>query len=299
MIPKNILYFWHDFSEIPNIIAQAISKTAQVNCEYQIIKSDDRHALDLIKVYGKKACALYKNISIPAARSDIARLLLLQEYGGIYLDAAIEVSTPLSALHQDSDKFITLSIDRLQKNLLLTHVCNGFLGSVPNFDLISELIETILDTLYSKKYNNEVWFSTGPFFLNLLLKKYNIENVRQLRVTDLQGTSLRWCGFPGVSNSWTITQKNGIVLDQFYLEYPKSSGSIVDDLYTQLLSNESFTSNPKSLNDLGMRFIIEGKLNLAHSILLKAKSALELWPDDDTSKISEEINERIITSKDF
>jgi hypothetical protein len=253
-----------------------------------------------LRVYGEKACSLYKNISIPAARSDIARLLLLQEYGGIYLDAAIEVTAPLCSPYNETDRLITLSVDRQQKNLQLTHVCNGFLGSVPNFYLISELIDTILDVLYSKRYNNEVWTSTGPFFLNLLLKKYNIENICHLRMSTLEGVSLIWRRFPGISNNWTILQKSGIVLDEFYLEYPESNGGIVDDLHKKLLNNEVFISNPQSLNSLAMSFISEGKSSLASSILHKAKLALRLWPDDDITKISEVINERIaVTDNEF
>ena len=270
----------------------AIKSTCDRNKEFEVIKADDQFALQLIKKYGDVASNLYRNLPIPAARSDLARLLLLKEYGGIYLDAAIEVSINLDSLYLAKDNLLTLAVDDRQKNLSLTHVCNGVLGSIQNCDLIEELIDLIINTLCAKRYNHEVWYSTGPFLLNLLLRKYDRIDVCRLRGSEFRGSKFQWRSVSGISNSWVQRQKDGVVSEQFYAEFGTGDGLLIDALYKNLLKNESAMKNPWLCNQLAHRFIVEGKMGLAAETLQKAILSLGNY-EGNTSALESDIKARL------
>jgi Glycosyltransferase sugar-binding region containing DXD motif len=50
---------------------------------------DDRDVLPILAAYDSNLPQLFERIRIPACKSDLARLLLLYEYGGLYVDAHV------------------------------------------------------------------------------------------------------------------------------------------------------------------------------------------------------------------
>lgn len=53
---------------------------------------------DVVPLLPDSLQSLYERIRLPAAKSDLARLLLLREYGGLYLDAHVGPTSPASLL---------------------------------------------------------------------------------------------------------------------------------------------------------------------------------------------------------
>ena len=96
MIEKNLIQFWHDKNKIPSQIDEAIKTTKKNNLDYNVLLVDDSYMYDFIsKHYNRSILRLYEFNLIPASRSDIARLMLLYEFGGVYVDASIELQDSL------------------------------------------------------------------------------------------------------------------------------------------------------------------------------------------------------------
>lgn len=136
-----------------------VSPLAQVTAEWrrdfpQFRIFGDRDVIPLIGRYFPGSVELYKAIRLPAARSDIARLLLLYEIGGFYLDChfglrdAAEVSRLYASLaHREA---IFFDRDRRLPNAHSTDTylpINGIIFSRPRSELIMQLCRQAFDNL--------------------------------------------------------------------------------------------------------------------------------------------------------
>lgn len=94
MIPKKIHYCWFSKKTMPDFILKCIDSWYKFCPDFEIIRWDEDN-YDVNKVlYMKQAYAAKKYGFVP----DIARLDLLYNYGGIYLDTDIELIKPLDDL---------------------------------------------------------------------------------------------------------------------------------------------------------------------------------------------------------
>jgi len=163
-IPKNIIQFWHDKKNVPAIVKNAMKVTKKVNPEFNIVFVDDRLMFEWIYThYGSKYLLLYQLNDIAASRADIARLMMLYEYGGFYLDAEMELSRSFSTL-VDTDILLVQRDDaRKYKNCPeKAHVINGIIGLSQKSELASWCLSRIEKNLITGCYNQSVWHATGP-----------------------------------------------------------------------------------------------------------------------------------------
>jgi hypothetical protein len=73
--------------DTPPAIAEAVQDWRAVFPEFHIFK--DRDVRRLLARRGAEQLDLFDAITIPACRADLARLLLLHEFGGLYVDAHV------------------------------------------------------------------------------------------------------------------------------------------------------------------------------------------------------------------
>ncbi len=59
----------------------------------------DRDVLPIAAQYGAELVDLYRRIRLPAARADVARLLLLEAHGGMYVDFHVGTANPIALAH--------------------------------------------------------------------------------------------------------------------------------------------------------------------------------------------------------
>ncbi len=219
-IPKNLILFWHNQNEIPDKINEAIQKTKAINTDYNVIFADDNYMIKFIKEkYDKDILDLYQAIKIPAARSDLARLMLLYEYGGIYLDAAMETCKSIDTIIINNPDLILVRRDDFPRYLECkdqAHFTNSIIGTIPKLDFLKDAILLIINHLKYRKYNN-VWYSTGPYALNFLFNKYQpISQINTLYFSQLNGDFFVYKRVSGVSNEWVKQQIEGIVDSSYY-----------------------------------------------------------------------------------
>jgi len=90
--PKNIYFYWDDSSNMPALFDENINtfKNNYNDFNVEIIYDSKINSIPELNTIFPGLLLLYNNLNIYAAKSDIARLLYIFFYGGIYLDTHIE-----------------------------------------------------------------------------------------------------------------------------------------------------------------------------------------------------------------
>lgn len=126
-IPKIIHYFWFGKKEIPQNIRKYIGSWKRCCKDYQIIRWDESN-YDINKIaYISEA---YKNQAWGFV-SDYARLDILYQYGGIYLDTDVEILKTFDSLLNDEAFFGMGGNDQINTG-------SGF-GAIPKHPFIKKL----------------------------------------------------------------------------------------------------------------------------------------------------------------
>jgi|WetSurMetagenome_2_1015567.scaffolds.fasta_scaffold307501_1 inositol phosphorylceramide mannosyltransferase catalytic subunit len=221
MIPFNVLQFWHDRNTLPMEFYSA-SKTTKESCpEFNFIDADDEMIRHLMrKSYGTSLQKVYELNRVPASRSDLARYVLLWEYGGFYLDMGMELHSSLAKfINPDVDLVFVKRDDRekFSDNPAAAPVMNGILGAPPKSAFIGRCLEQSVYNLSTGRYNNLVSQCTGPFMLNGILQEFSGKmKFDILSFAELLQGFLCWIRLEGVSNGWGIQQLDGIIAPELF-----------------------------------------------------------------------------------
>lgn len=126
-IPKKIHYFWVGGHPLPARLQKCVDSWRRFNPDYEIIRWDESN-YDFTKVdYMREA---YENKAWGFA-TDYARLDVVYQYGGIYLDTDVEVLRSLDVLLRDEAFFGAGSADHINTGV-------GF-GAVPQCELVKAM----------------------------------------------------------------------------------------------------------------------------------------------------------------
>lgn len=88
-IPKKILRYWHDPSEIPHDVRECMASWEKLAKNgFEFFLHDDVSAAEYIAVrYGQREQAAFARCAHPAMKSDYLRLCFIVAEGGLYVDA--------------------------------------------------------------------------------------------------------------------------------------------------------------------------------------------------------------------
>lgn len=158
MIPKVIHYCWFGNNPLPFEVKKCINSWKKICPDYEIKRWDetnfDVYQNDFIKsAYGSKAWAFV---------SDYARLKIVYDEGGIYLDTDVELKKSLDELRK-SEGFFAIQQEG--------HYCNTGLGFGAKKE--NEIVKTMLDLYDDLIYSEENKFLIACPYLNTkALEKY-------------------------------------------------------------------------------------------------------------------------------
>lgn len=214
-IPKLIIQFWHDKNILPDPYREAMQTTKNHNADFNQLYVDDDFMHHLLKnKFSSRLCELYRLNKIPSSRSDIARFALLYEFGGIYLDASMQVYKSLNPLLEGNAKILLLQRDdqpRYKDYPEKAHVVNGIVAAVPKSPFILACIQKIINNLSSGEFNHSVMPATG-LIINEALEEYEDKNsIQKLSFTRLKQERLDHLRIKGLFNSWKPLEKHGII----------------------------------------------------------------------------------------
>ncbi len=121
----------------------------------------------------------YSKLRIGAARADLWRVLVLQKFGGVYLDIDAHVVWPLGYIIKPS--YEELYIRHRDQGL-----SNYFIASVKDNPHLDSVVAAIVDNITHARTSN-VFELTGPAVLNRMLAPYDVPTAN-FRNTCIQGT---------------------------------------------------------------------------------------------------------------
>jgi mannosyltransferase OCH1-like enzyme len=158
---KNIFLFWD--KDIPKIYLDHLTELQNKWKNYKIHLITDEYINQYYLLNDPEFCKIYNRISIGAAKSDIVRLLLLYEYGGLYLDIMNyprSIFTNMDELFEKLNKKTVYFGTYAPKNISLSLIL-----SKPNSMLIEKLYNLCKKNLI-EQYTEEV--------TNNINKSYNL-----------------------------------------------------------------------------------------------------------------------------
>lgn len=137
----------------------------------------DEDQLEFIRAkYPGPIFEAYHNLRIGAARADLWRILVLLEYGGVYLDIDATLVWPLEA--QITDETAELFIlDRAKK------LTNFFVASESGNAHLTRIIDTIVHNIQTQSSKN-IYNLTGPNAVIAALKGVQVNAEIQQYVCD-------------------------------------------------------------------------------------------------------------------
>lgn len=146
--------------------------------EYRFMVTEARAAF-VKDTYPGEVCENYSKLQIGAAQADLWRLLVLQKFGGVYLDIDAHIVWPLGLI-------IKPGYDDLYVTTKRGEISNYFIASKPNNPHLARLIETVVHNIKECRLNN-IYELTGPGVFNQVLDVATV-NTAYYRYTCNQGT---------------------------------------------------------------------------------------------------------------
>lgn len=204
---KNIFFFWDG----PNITAplkKNIEYTQAIHPDYnvQLVKGSD--VLPILERRYPELASIYNDIRIPAVKSDIARLVLVEEHGGWYIDC--DMSLRISLKHYDlleKDLYLFWRVD----NNKIT-VPNALIGGKKNHPFFERAITIISNLLFNKIHNYSVFKTTGP--ISLVPSSSEFSHDKNVFYEELDYTKFDVINDGETKGSWTYQENCGILINE-------------------------------------------------------------------------------------
>lgn len=238
MIPKIIHYCWFGKNKKPKLVRDCIKSWEILHPEYKIIEWNEKNfPIDndfLLHMYKRKKWAFV---------SDYARLKILYEHGGYYLDTDMFLLKRLDSLKVEENTECILCAE--DKN----YISFGFIGIIKHFPIIKECIDyyenlinfesiktipMVLTSFFKKQYDKEIMFDKTLFFDKVIVfnsdyfypfplsDKKNIKSFLEYRKVNTVGIHL-W------SYSWEDVDEYILIRRK---EYSKALKIIIRNLFS-------------------------------------------------------------------
>lgn len=229
IIPQKLIQFWDNKDNIPPEYIEAITNNQKFIGDSEILFVDDKYMLNYLKDKDPFLHNLYSNIRIAAIRSDIARLVLLYKFGGLYLDMSVILKVPIEKLLSKKADVMLLRRDdqaRYEKHPQSAHIGSMIIASAPNTEFIKDSLKYLVNSIISGSYNHHVLFATTKCInetYNLYLNRKDIEetNFEMMSFKALKKDFLTHLRVKGLANSWSYLEKDGIIEPKILAEIQK------------------------------------------------------------------------------
>ena len=145
---------------VPELV-HVLKESHRLNPDYIQVYLDDNDCDNFMKHYFPFFLKDYRNVIPGAYRSDIVRLGLLFEYGGVYNDIGHVYQQSLSSIIPKEIDFV-LTNERFDSQ---KGIHNAFMASIPKNPIVYEMLDHIMDNVKHKRYNDSTLDITGPALL--------------------------------------------------------------------------------------------------------------------------------------
>jgi len=238
-IPKRLIQFWNDKPTIPQVYQAALDTNKNFTTDLDILFVDDDYMLAFLK--SKPFLHdLYKKLRVESIKSDIARLTLLYEYGGIYMDMSMVLHKAIYPLLDSESELVLLQRDdqpRYEKYPDQAHIGAMLMASAPKSPFIACCLSALIDTIVKGHYNHHILFGATKYTDDtynhyLDLKDKPTLAIQLLSFKALKKGTLEHLRIEGLQNSWRVHERDGIFdpkdLNQLQKHYTKLPCSLLE-----------------------------------------------------------------------
>jgi mannosyltransferase OCH1-like enzyme len=143
--------------------------------EYRFMVTEEREAF-IRKHFQPGVLEAYQQLQIGAAQADLWRLLVLQKFGGVYMDIDAHLVWPLHWTIRDEATELYLRIKTGE-------ISNYFIASAPNNPRLQRLIDRIVQNIRERSSEN-VYNLTGPGVFNEVLSSEDVPTTYYLTTVN-------------------------------------------------------------------------------------------------------------------
>ena len=172
-IPKNIFISISNkeiLTDDNNKVNKVIQKTIKDFPDYNVKVYDDQEIYEEVKSFGDDLLTIcYEEIIPNAYKCDIFRLVVLYKYGGIYIDAGMEIiQDNFTKLLNENEMIFTRDSGFAGKY----DIMNGFMITIKENPFILSVIEKIKHNISHFNYTDTTLGITGPTCVGVVYKDY-------------------------------------------------------------------------------------------------------------------------------
>jgi hypothetical protein len=270
MIPKIIHQTWKD-KHLPPILYNLVSENMKIlkSNGYELMFWTDDMILKLINEEYPNFYNIYKLARTGVQKGDIARILLVYHYGGIYIDLDVLILRDFSEiLDMNSDKLYISFEPCGQTNMLYNcdnYLCNAFFAANKKNIMLKELLTNIPE--YINQYSHNIFqkfdIFGGSYFKTIIDKNIKRGPLYQDSVSILYDrelfypiNDLKFGDAPFTVNDWTKVKKGNygektimvhywihgdfeskIILDTFIINSKKNIHENIYNFFSKLYPN--------------------------------------------------------------
>ena len=189
---------------LPVYLNYLFNRLMSPSFDYRFMVTADRERF-VRENYPGRIFDAYSRIQIGAAQADFWRVLVLQKYGGVYMDIDAHLVWPLEKILKPDQEELFLQIKTGE-------ISNYFIASKPNNPNLAAIIDQIVENIENESSEN-VYDLTGPGVFNKVLGDRNVPN-RYYLYTCNQGnfTNEYFQYIDKPQGKWTKEQKKVPVL---------------------------------------------------------------------------------------
>jgi hypothetical protein len=215
-IPDRLIQFWHNKETIPEPYMEAIQNNKIYTMDIENLFVDDVFMIEFLK-NDAYLSEIYQRLNVESIRSDIARLVLLYEFGGFYMDMSIRLKTSLDLIVDQKSDIALLKRDdqpRYAKYPEQAHIGAMFMAAAPKSPFIACCLAQLIDTIVSGHYNHHILFAATKYTDDTYIRYLDSEetklNIQLLSFKQLKQHNLTHLRIPGLQNSWKVHEVDGI-----------------------------------------------------------------------------------------
>ncbi|MEA2073633.1 MAG: glycosyltransferase [Campylobacterota bacterium] len=181
------------------------NRLLSLSYEYRYVSTEEREKF--IKEHASEEYyKAFSQLTDGAAQADFWRLLVLNHFGGIYMDIDAHLVWPLSKIIKKEDTEVFLLNKR--------HYTNYFIASTNNNPILEDSLTLIVNNIQEKKIDGGVYALTGPDILNHIIGEKTV-NYRYYKYTCIQGsfTNEHFQYLDKPRGKWTHAKKEDLLKD--------------------------------------------------------------------------------------
>ena len=185
--PKhNIIWtcWWQGIENAPQLVKKCIENMHKYANGYEVVVIDSHNLAQYIQLPDYIITKHAEGIIPHAHFSDLIRLVLLEQYGGIWIDSTILLTGSLPDYITNSDLFFF----RSASNAGHTLICNPFIAAKPHHPIIESMLQLLF--AYWKQESKLVSYSIFHLFFAIAVETNPINKQSWERVPMVAGAQI-------------------------------------------------------------------------------------------------------------